>query len=229
MKKFILLLIATTAVLSAQVSATENTALPQSTKEGAYVGVGIGYGATKARVTAPPNGGTTGLNNTSTGLSNSAANFSLYSGYGWVQNQIYWGGEVGYAIDNTDIYNTYNLNNSYQSLRRSGFFSGTFRLGYLYTPTTMVYARLGMIKSNWKAIDSVYTYGPTLIGSMNRPSLAVGLGFELDFTQEFSGRIEFIQNFVPSVTAINPTIPASFVKFDRIINQSVMLGVSRKF
>lgn len=224
MKKLISSLIISTIVLIASASATQL----QTTKGGPYVGVTVGCGTTKARVTAQPSPFINGLSNTSTGLSNTAANFGLLTGYGWIENQLYWGGEVGYSIDNTHINNTFTTMNITQSLRRSGYFHASFLMGYLYTPMTMVYARLGMIKSNWKAVDNQYTYGPMLNGSTNRASLAPGLGFELNFKEGFSARLEYIQNFIPSVSATNPNDPTQVVKFDRIINQSLMFGLTRK-
>ncbi len=217
MKKLALALVASTVAISAA-SANINT--------GFYLGAAVGYGATTAKGTA------TGNNSFSGNIAHgdTAANVGIHAGYGWVQNCTYFGGEIAYTFENTKINNT--PDGLQQTFKRNGYFGAALRAGYLFTPTTMAYIRLGGNWGKWKLNDNVNVTGvPAGAGSKNRFSFTPGFGIETAVQKNVFLRAEYTYEFGPSVTANNngAAALARSVTFSRVRSQSAKIGLSYKF
>ena len=212
MKKLALALVASTVAISAA-SANINT--------GFYLGAAVGYGATTAKGAVQGVSGTIAHGDT-------AANVGIHAGYGWVQNCTYFGGEVAYTFENTKINNTFG--GLQQTFKRNGYFGAALRAGYLFTPTTMAYIRLGGNWGKWKLNDNLAGV-PAGAGSKNRLSFAPGFGLETAVHKNVYLRGEYTYEFGPSVTAKNNGAGAAArtVTFNRVRSQSAKLGLSYKF
>jgi len=195
-------------------------------KTGFYLGAAVGYGATTAKGTATGNNSFTG--NIAHG--DTLANIGIHTGYGWVQNCTYFGGEIAYTFENTKINN--NPSTLQQTFKRNGYFGAALRAGYLFTPATMAYIRLGGNWGKWKLNDNVGVAGvPAGAGSKNRLSFAPGFGLETAVHKNVYLRGEYTYEFGPSVTAKNNGAGAAArtVTFNRVRSQSAKLGLSYKF
>jgi outer membrane immunogenic protein len=212
MKKLALALVASTVAISAA-SANINT--------GFYLGAAVGYGATTAKGALQGISGTIAHGDT-------AANVGIHAGYGWVQNCTYFGGEVAYTFENTKINNTFG--GLQQTFKRNGYFGAALRAGYLFTPTTMAYIRLGGNWGKWK-LDDKFTGFAAGTGSKNRFSFTPGFGIETAVQKNVFLRAEYTYEFGPSVTANNngAAALARSVTFSRVRSQSAKIGLSYKF
>jgi opacity protein-like surface antigen len=232
MKKLALALIASTVALSAT-QANIGT--------GFYAGGAVGYGMASGvygiNQFPPP-----GLLGTSEFGGNSG-NIGIHGGYGWVDNSLYFGGELAYTFDNSRVNNTMNLGlfnnpalgpNGGTSLKRNGYFNIAARAGYLVTRDTMFYIRLGSNLSKWTLRDAgnfaAPPFGSSFVGngSVNRLSFVPGFGIETAFNKNLYLRGEYTYEFGPSVIATNPFINGSTV-IRHIRTQSGKIGLSYRF
>lgn len=217
MKKLALALVASTVALSAA-NANINT--------GFYLGAAVGYGATTAKATVTP--GFQGNN----AHGDTAANIGIHAGYGWVQNCTYFGGEVAYTFENTKVNNSLTVTGGtfQQNFKRNGYFGAALRAGYLFTPTTMAYIRLGGNWGKWKLDDNVGGAIPAGTGSKNRFSFTPGFGIETAVHKNVFLRAEYTYEFGPSVsTKNNSSANPRSVTFSRVRSQSAKVGLSYKF
>ncbi|MGV8947864.1 MAG: outer membrane protein [Candidatus Paracaedibacter sp.] len=215
MKKLALALVASTVALSA---ANANIST------GFYLGATAGYGATSGKTTAQINNvAITG----SQDIGGNAANIGIIGGYGWVTGCMYYGGEIGYSFENTKIRDTYGLaNTGSDELKRNGYFNAALRGGYLFTPNTMFYVRLG---ANWgKWTLNVTRPNSTISGSKNRMSFTPGLGLETAIHKNVYLRVEYNYEFGPSVRA-KSNDGTSFANIGTIRTQSAKIGLAYKF
>ena len=207
MKKLALALVASTVAIG---SAGANIGT------GFYLGADVGMGSTTGKATRS---GVTG----SADAGGTAANIGILGGYGWVTGCLYFGGEVGYTFENTKINN--NLGGIVTTqLKRNGYFNAALRGGYLFTPNTMMYVRLGGHWGKWSL--SAVAPGVALSGSKNRLSFAPGVGLETAVHKNVYLRVEYVYEFGPSVRATSGT---SFVNTGTIRSQAGKVGVSYKF
>jgi opacity protein-like surface antigen len=226
MKKIALALVATSTIISAT-HANIGT--------GFYLGAHLGYGSTTARyvpsiTTAPA------VVKGSADVGNTAANIGIHGGYGWVTGCLYLGGEIAYTFENTKISNTQLENvaalgtGAQARLKRSGYFNLAVRGGYLFTPNTMMYIRLGGNWGKWTHDDSLF-FGNNNPGrgTKNRLSFAPGVGLETAIHKNVYLRGEYVYEFGPSITATNANQPTISSKFNNIRSQSFKLGLSYKF
>jgi outer membrane immunogenic protein len=219
MKKIALALVASTIVAGAT-QANIGT--------GFYLGAHLGYGATTGKFT-------TTFNNTpgNRQLGNTAANIGIHGGYGWVTGCLYLGGEIAYTFENTKIkddLNTLASQGNQEQVKRNGYFNLAIRGGYLFTPNTMVYVRLGGNWGKWTLTDTNF-FSPVNPGkgSKNRLSFAPGIGLETAIHKNVYLRGEYVYEFGPSITAKNAVIADTTSKFDNVRSQSFKLGLSYKF
>ena len=203
---------------------------------GFYIGAAGGYGSTVGKYTqqgtfAVPGAGVNG----SMDIGGNAANLGAFLGYGWVQNCVYFGGEFGYTFENTKINDTLGqaVGRHALALKRSGYFNVALRGGYLFTPNTMLYIRLGTNWGKWKLDDSLNAFNQANpgSGSKNRMSFAPGVGLETAVHKNVYVRVEYTYEYGPSVRARSASGPFAnnFANVGSIRSQSAKLGVAYKF
>lgn len=233
MKKLALVLVASTIALGAT-QANIGT--------GFYAGGAIGYGRASGTYSISVNPGVAALPG-SVDFGGNSGNIGIHGGYGWVDNCLYFGGELGYTFDNTRINNTQAFGFPQNgipgvvggtSLKRSGYFSFAARGGYLFTPTTMLYLRLGSNWGRWTLRDAgnfaSATFGTGLIGYGSSKSLSFvpGVGIETALNKNLYLRGEYTYEFGPSLRAINANQTGS-TNIGSIRTQSGKLGLSYRF
>lgn len=209
---------------------------------GFYLGAAGGYGSTVGKYTqqgtlggngapAQPGAGVNG----SIDIGGNAANLGAFVGYGWVQNCLYFGGEFGYTFENTKINDTLGQATGRHAaiLKRSGYFNVALRGGYLFTPNTMLYIRLGTNWGKWKLDDSLNAFNQANpgSGSKNRMSFAPGVGLETAVHKNVYVRVEYTYEYGPSVRArsTNAGFTNNYANVGSIRSQSAKLGVAYKF
>ena len=223
MKKLALALVASAVTLSA---ANANIST------GFYLGATAGYGATSGKLTgAGVNGaGAQVAVNGSNDIGGNAANIGIIGGYGWVTGCMYYGGEIGYSFENTKIRDNFNnaANVGTAELKRNGYFNAALRGGYLFTPNTMFYVRLGVNWGKW-TFNVPTTPTATLTGSKNRMSFTPGLGLETAIHKNVYLRVEYNYEFGSSVRAKASDNANTFVNAGSIRSQSAKVGLAYKF
>ncbi len=221
MKKLALALIASTVALSA---ANANIAT------GFYLGATAGFGATTAK-SSGSNAVTGVAVDGSTDAGSTVPNIGLIGGYGWVTGCMYYGGEVGYSFENSKIRATSGSNAA--QLKRNGYFNAALRGGYLFTPNTMFYVRLGAHWGKWTLNDSSARFGfdsaNPASGSKNRLSFAPGVGLETAIHKNVYLRVEYTYEFGPSVRATNGSVANASTNVGSIRSQSGKVGLTYKF
>ncbi len=217
MKKLALALVASAVALSA---ANANIST------GFYAGATTGFGATTAKLT---NGNNAGASAASEDIGSTAANIGLIGGYGWVANCMYYGGELGYTFENAKVRQT--GANSKIELKRNGYFNAAFRGGYLFTPNTMFYVRLGINWGKWALKLDRTNPNFSMSGSKNRMSFAPGLGLETAIHKNVLLRVEYTYEFGPSVRAKTDVNGANgaYINAGTVRSQSGKVGLVYKF
>lgn len=224
MKKLALALVASTVALGATQA---------NISTGFYLGAAVGYGATTAKQTEQTAGvGSSG----SRDVGANQANIGIMGGYGWVSNCLYVGGEVAYTFENAKINDSLGGTStaSNAQLKRNGYFNVALRGGYLFTPNTMLYVRLGVTWGKWILTDTFnagFNNNNPGRGSKNRMSFAPGLGLETAVHKNVYLRVEYVYEFGPSVRATNnaAALANSFSNYGTIRNQSGKVGLVYKF
>jgi len=183
------------------------------------LGVALGYGATTGKRTLQLNGAAVPG---STDIGGNAANIGIFGGYGWVTGCLYFGGEIGYTFENTKVNDT--LDGASVQLKRNGYFNAALRGGYLFTPNTMLYVRLGGNWGKWSLRASAGA--DTISGSKNQLSFAPGLGLETAVHKNVYVRVEYVYDFGPSVRATDGT---NAINIGTLRNQSGKIGLAYKF
>jgi opacity protein-like surface antigen len=167
----------------------------------------------------------------------------VFAGYGMSFAQgAYAGFELSGGLDTTkfDAYNDSATTKSgfpKVTLKRTNFYGLAGRLGYMVTPSTLAYVKLGIEAGKWKAdvtpnqiLSSGY-YGTgsttgtdatqianmkkTQSGSKNSLSFVPGVGFEMFLNKNLFLRAEYTYLFGPKVT-VNQD--ASYYRSDSYIN-----------
>lgn len=237
MKKLALVLAASTSIALQASHANIST--------GFYAGAHAGYGATTAKTsgvlaqTIPGTGpaGTSVAGSQEVG--STAPNIGIMGGYGWVYGCMYYGGEIAYTYENTKINDTIGqgavLNGatlSSSTFKRSGYFHVGLRGGYLFTPNTMFYIRLGANFSKWILNDSLnngFSSAIPAAGSKNRLTVTPGLGLETAIHQHVYLRVEYIFEWGPNVSATNANAQAGSTTMSNVRTQSGKVGLVYKF
>lgn len=224
MKKLALALVASAVTLSA---ANANIST------GFYLGATAGYGATSGKLTGTSNLAGNVAVPGSIDVGGNAANIGIIGGYGWVTGCMYYGGEIGYSFENTKVRNTIGTANGFGSseLKRNGYFNAALRGGYLFTPNTMFYVRLGGNWGKWTLNDSLnfgFNNANRASGSKNRLSFAPGLGLETALHKNVYLRVEYNYEFGPSVRA-KANNGNGFSNVGSIRSQSGKIGLAYKF
>lgn len=220
----------TTALLAAAALTTAVSAEGGS-NTGFYLGASAGVANTNVKynfvsVNPAATGSTQNYNSTSGKM---AGLFGVFAGYGMVVGQgAYVGGEVYGGFDTTKVTpyddSATTAPNGYHktTVKRSSFYGLAARVGYMITPSTLAYIRLGVEAGKWTmqvvpnqasaAYANNYTTAPTsaqiaqesatVTKSKNSINFAPGLGFETYINKNLFVRAEYSYLFGPSISAV---------------------------
>ena len=191
-----------------------------------------------------------------------AALFGVFAGYGVVVGQgAYFGGEVYGGFDTTkvspfdDSASGSRVGYWKTTVQRSNFYGLAARVGYMVTPSTLAYLRLGIEGGKWKAsvipdaatVQALNNVNPTLPNlaldqqtvskSKSGINFAPGIGMEAYITKNVFLRAEYSYLFGPSISfqqdvqAIGNTLLAgTAVQHNIKISQhQFKIGVGYKF
>lgn len=227
MKKLALALVASTVALSA---ANANIST------GFYLGATAGYGSTTGKLSGTQAFAAGGVAAGtaipgSIDFGGNGANVGLIGGYGWVASCMYYGAELGYSFENTRNSDTIGGTGKTE-LKRNGYFNAAIRGGYLFTPNTMFYVRLGANWGKWTLNDTNnfgFSQANPASGSKNRLSFAPGLGLETAIHKNVYLRVEYTYEFGPSIRAKANNSNAGFTNVGSIRTQSGKVGLAYKF
>ena len=227
MKKLALALVAATAFAGAA-SADITT--------GFYLGAGIGANSLTAPFTNTGsntfniNGNAVTLSGVSNGnIGRNRFEGSIYGGYGYVTGCTYVGGELGYTFTGgkanaNAIVNIRNANNTLNqtaaanlSVERRNVINAALILGQKFSPSTMVYVRLGMNSTQYR--ENITATGATTINNQKRKiSFAPGFGIEGAVTKNVRVRLQYVYD-------LGNSLPAT----GKVKSQATTLGVAYKF
>jgi len=266
MKKFTSALLAVTALTAAN-------AFPAGaveSKTGAYLGGNVGmantnvkYGYTNAgqNVLATANQ-SADARTQNTKLDGGKMNplFGLFAGYGMQVGSMYFGGEVYGGFDSAKVTpyddNATGGSGGYwkASVKRTSFYGLAPRLGFFVTPSTMLYAKLGIEGGKWKAsvvpnqktIDistnpasatSKNLSRVTFNSNKNSISFTPAVGLDAFVTKNLFLRAEYSYMFGPKITVKqdirgydNNTFAGDYVVHTfNITQQTFKVGVGYKF
>lgn len=262
MKKFTSALLAVTALTAANAFAAGAV----ESKTGAYLGGNVGMANTNVKY---------GYMNQNVGKAVRQQNFKaetgkfnalfgLFAGYGMQVGSMYFGGEVYGGFDSTKV-SAYDDSASgtsvgywKASVKRTNFYGIAPRLGFFVTPSTMLYAKLGIEGGKWTATvnpnaGTIDTYASTTgtnptadqktkskiatVASKNSISFTPGLGVDMFVSKSLFIRAEYSYMFGPKITAVqdtngynNDVMDGSSVKHTfQITQQTFKVGVGYKF
>lgn len=213
-------------------SAVAVTAASANIGTGFYLGAGVGYGSTTGKYSGVNAGGAAVTG--SADIGGNAANIGIFGGYGWVTGCLYFGGEIGYTFENTKVNNNIFTAATFggATLKRNGYFNAALRPGYLFTPNTMAYVRLGANWGKWTLDDAVnfgFNSANQARGSKNRLSFAPGVGLETAIHKNVYLRVEYVYEFGPSIRATNANVAGAASNVGTLRSQSGKIGVAYKF
>lgn len=188
--------------------------------------------------------------------------FGIFAGYGMVVGQgAYFGGEVYGGLDTSKV-TPYDDSASGSAagffkatVKRTNFYGLAARVGYMVTPSTLAYIRLGIEGGKWKAdvipnaatiTASQNTATPaqqaasnkTFSKSKNAISFAPGLGLEAYITKNMFLRAEYSYLFGPTINGLNQDITGypngifngtNVIHSFKITQHQFKIGVGYKF
>jgi len=200
--------------------------------------------------------------------------FGLFAGYGMQSGSLYFGGEIYGGFDSAKVMpydDTASGNGSVTgtgtgsaeipvygkaSVKRTNFYGIAPRLGFLVTPSTLLYVKLGIEGGKWKAtvnpggfafvggqingVGPVYpgdngTAKVPYTGSKSSISFAPGIGLDAFITKNLFVRAEYSYLFGPKITVKQNTYFNESWSGDsathtfKITQQSFKVGVGYKF
>jgi opacity protein-like surface antigen len=200
MKKLALALVAATTFAGAA-SADLTT--------GFYLGAGVGANS----LTAPFS-----FNGVSGNLGRNRFEGSIYGGYGYVSGCTYVGGELGYTFTGGKA--TITVNDAgvvtTGSIERRNIINAAFIIGQKFSPSTMIYARLGMNSTQYRTANSAP--GVATNTKKRKVSFAPGVGIEGAVTKNVRVRLQYVYD-------IGNSLPAT----GKVKSQATTLGVAYKF
>jgi len=207
-------------------------------------GTAIGAGTSSAQVQNSQAGSFGGL-------------FGLFAGYGMqFGSSMYFGGEVYGGLDTAKV-TTFNDNGSGAlapvgnngsayplgsgSVKRTSYYGLAPRIGAFITPSTMIYARLGIESGKWEArynfsgADLGSSAGKSVTGKKAGIAFAPGLGLEAYISNNLFLRAEYTYLFGPTVklnvdTNSSNSWGGTYVRHSfKVTQQSFKVGVGYKF
>lgn len=188
--------------------------------------------------------------------------FGLFAGYGMVVGQgAYFGGEFFGGLDTTKV-TPYDDSASgsaagffKSTVKRTNFYGLAARVGYMVTPSTLAYIRLGVEAGKWKAdvLPNAATINAaqntasatakaasnrTFSKSKNAISFAPGLGLETYITKNMFLRAEYSYLFGPTINGLSQDLTGypnaifngnAVVHSFKITQHQFKIGVGYKF
>ena len=183
---------------------------------GFYIGLGGGPEGAKFNKNATLNSPTATVNDNSY-LAGTGFFASVFGGYSYTHKALYLAGEanldysnVKHQSTNNEFINS-NFTNTYYRLRRNIGIS--LVPGYLCTPTTLFYAKLGYALGffNISSTDS-----STASINKNLQGISFGLGINEVINKRYSMRVEYSQIHYQSTSSTTNDVPASTIKTTNI-------------
>lgn len=203
---------------------------------GFYLGAAVGANSTSTTST---------LTNTNEDVQSikdsghTSGSFDIYTGYGVVNNCIYFGGEIGYIYANEKIKGNYSLTGLTGTLdeqssfkyERKHLFNFALRAGYKHSPSTMSYIRLGLNygKQKLTVFDANYFPGPAPITesySRRRVTFVPGVGIETSLHKNIWLRAEYTYDLGKKINKTTNTVVA---RLTRVKSNNFKLGIAYKF
>ncbi len=220
----------TTALLVAAALTTAVSA-DGGSNGGFYLGANAGVANTNVKynfvsVSPAAGGATQNYNNTSGKM---AGLFGVFAGYGMVVGQgAYVGGEVYGGLDTTKVTpydDSGSTINGYHktTVKRTNFYGLAARVGFMVTPSTLAYIRLGVEAGKWttqvtpnaaaitanplagESAENVASNAVAVSKTKNSINFAPGLGMEVSVNKNLFLRAEYSYLFGPSITAVQNT------------------------
>jgi opacity protein-like surface antigen len=213
----------TSALLAAVALSSAAFAAEKGSMTGFYLGANVGAANTNVKYDWKVDGvsnATTRAQLTKTDGGKMGFLFGAFAGYGMgFGNNAYVGAEVYGGLDTTKV-NTLDdsasgtlISLGKASVKRTNYYGIAPRLGYMITPSTLAYVRLGVEAGKWTAeyapnaaaVDAnIGTADPatakaTRKASKNSISLAPGLGFETALSKNLFVRAEYSYLFGPKM------------------------------
>ncbi|GEM_PF-1139423 len=178
-------LLASLLVGASTLIAFNMSATAESNFDGPYIGAQIGFGKTSANGNYEP--GTSGNTAFSDSDSMSGLNGGIFAGFGKSINDKFWlGGEVAYSRSNADY--SESDGSVTATLEQNQTLEIGIRPGYLVQDDTLIYGRLGFVKTKFdlNVTDGTNSFsdGETLNG------VRLGLGAERIVKDNISLRID---------------------------------------
>lgn len=221
----------TTALLVAAALTTAVSA-DGGSNGGFYLGANAGVANTNVKYSyvsvSPAVGPTLATQNYNNTSGKMAGLFGVFAGYGMNVGQgAYVGGEVYGGLDTTKVTpydDSGSTVNGYHktTVKRTNFYGLAARLGFMVTPSTLAYIRLGVEAGKWttqvtpnqaalnlavnQAVAGVLgTDASAVSKTKNSINFAPGLGMEVSVNKNLFVRAEYSYLFGPSITAIQGT------------------------
>ncbi len=207
----------TTALLAAAALTTAVSA-EGSSNTGFYLGASAGVANTNVKYSYVSAGTITGtaVQNFQSNAGKMGGLFGVFAGYGMVVGQgAYVGGELYGGFDTTkmSVYDdSATTGNGFPktTLKRTNYYGLAARVGYMVTPSTLAYIRLGIEGGKWTGqvipnqnVTAGYisnaSLNTTVSGSKNSISFAPGLGLEAYINKNLFLRAEYSYLFGPTV------------------------------
>jgi len=268
MKKFTSALLAVTALTAANAFAATGAV---ESKTGAYVGGNVGLANTSVKYGFITSGKDSSgavidankVNNWKTESGKMNPLFGLFAGYGMQVGTMYFGGEIYGGFDSAKV-TSYDDNATGRTAsayfvsktKRTNFYGLAARLGAFVTPSTMLYAKLGIEGGKWTttvtnaqnagnwntagaptsgaANPSGTSVGP-FRSSKNAVSFVPGLGMDAFINKNLFIRAEYTYLFGPKITVVQDASKNGSFSGDtcthkfQITQQTFKVGVGYKF
>lgn len=197
---------------------------------GFYLGGHTGVDFGRATISGNNDGAAATLGNIQSGQDN--PNVGGFFGYGWVKNRFYLAGEVGYTYANTKLSSTLNAPGGQAvDFNRPGYIIAAMKFGYLLTPGTVAYVRIGAHYGRFRIVDTNTVLfapaGRTLVGSKYSLNIAPGVGMQTKIDNNLSAHIEWATESVSSVRGsyASAVVPAAAIQFSSVRVNSVKIGL----
>jgi len=188
--------------------ALSTPAFAESVFDGPYLGLQAGFGKTTMDYDYAP--GTSGNAAFSGSEDDTGLNGGLFLGFQKsVNDKFLLGVEAGYSQSGADYSATDGVVSGKIEQNETWELGG--RLGYLVQPDTMVYGRLGWVRTNFEA--TVSDAGGSYKGDENLNGLRIGAGLEKSFKEKISGRLELSYTNYEDIT-YRDTATAESLKID---------------
>jgi opacity protein-like surface antigen len=138
---------------------------------------------------------------------------NLFAGVGWSLTDYFYLGAEMFGNQSSTHIDTIQVNTATggasTKLRMRYTFGGSLLPGYKFTPATMAYLRLGVVRSRFDLHQTIVPADAVSNWSKNTVTGGqAGIGAQTDFGVNWSARIEYDYNFYHSYTAFDDKVLA---------------------